>query len=157
MSILRTVRREYGVNLRLLYQSLGQERWRFSQAGERTWFDSAFPKCFASIQELDTAEMRSQACGGSPRFAILARRAPGLRRAGNTIRVHATSRAAVSRLPGGSSRTEENIQRLQDEQIVLVCNTAPLQCGRTFYLRQADMLERDLLCKVQPLTFRTSR
>jgi hypothetical protein len=70
MSILQTVRREYGVNLRLLYQSLGHERWRFSQAGERTWFDSAFPKCFASIRELETAEAQGAGCDSGSRVCV---------------------------------------------------------------------------------------
>ncbi|MBV8140033.1 MAG: type IV secretory system conjugative DNA transfer family protein [Deltaproteobacteria bacterium] len=160
MSILETARdagRKYGVNLCLLYQSLGQLRAGFGEGGQRAWFDSAFLKCFASIQDLETAEMLSRACGEFTALGDSFSEGSG----SSTGRGHSHSRHQSSTRQPVARRLikpEEIMQRMQDdEQIVLIRNAAPLRCGRAIYFRRPEMLERVQLRKVTPLRTRTSK
>jgi len=161
MSILETARdagRKYGVNLCLLYQSLGQMRGSFGEAGQRAWFDSAFLKCFASIQDLETAEMLSRACGEFTALGDSFTEGSGSssgRDYNSRSRHQSSSRQQVARR---LIKPEEIMQRMQDdEQIVLIRNAAPLRCGRAIYFRRPEMVERVRLRKVQPLGLTTSR
>ena len=160
MSILETARdagRKYGVNLCLLYQSLGQLRTGFGDGGQRAWFDSAFLKCFASIQDLETAEMLSRACGEFTALGDSFSEGSG----SSTGRGHSHSRHQSSsrqQLARRLIKPEEIMQRMQDdEQIVLIRNAAPLRCGRAIYFRRPEMLERVQLRRVAPVRARTSK
>jgi type IV secretion system protein VirD4 len=160
MSILETARdagRKYGVNLCLLYQSLGQLRAGFGEGGQRAWFDSAFLKCFASIQDLETAEMLSRACGEFTALGDSFSEGSGSStgRDYSHSRHQSSSRQQVARR---LIKPEEIMQGLHDdEQIVLIRNTSPLRCGRAIYFRRSEMLERVQLRKVAPSKSRTSR
>jgi type IV secretion system protein VirD4 len=160
MSILETARdagRKYGVNLCLLYQSLGQLRANFGEGGQRAWFDSAFLKCFASIQDLETAEMLSRTCGEFTALGDSFSEGSGSStgRDYSHSRHQSGSRQQVARR---LIKPEEIMQGLRDdEQIVLIRNAAPLRCGRAIYFRRSEMLERVQLRKVAPSKSRTSR
>jgi type IV secretion system protein VirD4 len=161
MSILETARdagRKYGVNLCLLYQSLGQLRAGFGEGGQRAWFDSAFLKCFASIQDLETAEMLSRVCGEFTALGDSFSEGSGSssgRDYNSYSRHQSSSRHQVARR---LIKPEEIMQRLRDdEQIVLIRNAAPLRCGRAIYFRRPEMLEQVQLRKVAPANSRASR
>jgi hypothetical protein len=66
MGILETARhtgRKYGLNLCLLYQSLGQLTQTWGQQGRQAWFDSAYLRIFSHIQDYGAADFISKACG----------------------------------------------------------------------------------------------
>ena len=149
MSALETARdagRKYGVNLCLLYQSLGQLRGAFGSAGERAWFDSAFLKLFASIQDLETAEMLSRVCGEFTAVGDSFTEGYGSSFGGNYgshSRHRSDSRQQVVRR---LIKPDEILQGLRDdEQIVLIRNAKPLRCGRAIYFRRPEMLSRTQL------------
>jgi type IV secretion system protein VirD4 len=160
MSILETARdagRKYGVNLCLLYQSLGQLRAGFGEGGQRAWFDSAFLKCFASIQDLETAEMLSRACGEFTALGDSFSEGSGssMGRDYSHSRHQSSSRQQVARR---LIKPEEIMQGLHDdEQIVLIRNAAPLRCGRAIYFRRPEMIEQVELRKVAFAKSRASR
>jgi type IV secretion system protein VirD4 len=144
MSALETARdagRKYGINLCLLYQSLGQLRGAFGTAGQRAWFDSSYLKCFAAIQDLDTAEMLSRACGEFTALGDSFTEGSGSS-SGRDYNSHSTHRSSSQQhLARRLIKPEEILQRLQyDEQIVLIQNAAPLRCGRAIYFRRPDLL-----------------
>jgi type IV secretion system protein VirD4 len=161
MSVLETARdagRKYGVNLCLLYQSLGQLRGTFGESGQRAWFDSAFLKCFASIQDLDTAEMLSRACGEFTALGDSFTEGSGSSSSWEHNSRSSHQSTSQQQLARRLIKPEEIMQRLgDDEQIVLVRNNAPLRCGRAIYFRRPEMLELTRLHKVQPLKQRSSR
>jgi type IV secretion system protein VirD4 len=160
MSILETARdagRKYGVNLCLLYQSLGQLRAGFGEGGQRAWFDSAFLKCFASIQDLETAEMLSRACGEFTALGDSFSEGSGssMGRDYSHSRHQSSSRQQVARR---LIKPEEIMQGLHDdEQIVLIRNAAPLRCGRAIYFRRPEMIDQVELRKVAFAKSRASR
>ena len=66
MGILETARdtgRKYGINLCLLYQSLGQLTQSWGHQGRQAWFDSAYLRLFSHIQDYEAADFLSKACG----------------------------------------------------------------------------------------------
>ncbi|MBF6571390.1 MAG: type IV secretory system conjugative DNA transfer family protein [Candidatus Binataceae bacterium] len=66
MGILETARdagRTYGINLLLLYQSLGQMTGTWGTQGRQAWFDSSYLKMFACLHDVSAAEFLSKACG----------------------------------------------------------------------------------------------
>ena len=68
MGILETARdtgRKYGINLCLLYQSLGQLTRAWGHQGRQAWFDSAYLRIFSHIQDYEAADFLSKACGES--------------------------------------------------------------------------------------------
>jgi type IV secretion system protein VirD4 len=160
MSVLETALdagRKYGVNLCLLY-SCWASCAGFGEAGQRAWFDSAFLKCVASIQDLKTAEMLSRACGEFTALGDSFTEGSGSssgRDYNSRSRHQSSSRQQVA---GRLIKPAEIVQRLHDdEQIVLIRNAAPLQCGRAIYFQRPEILEPVRLRKVQPLRSRTSK
>ena len=91
MGILETARdtgRKYGINLCLLYQSLGQLTQSWGPQGRQAWFDSAYLRLFSHIQDHEAADFLSKACGeftalgdsvtfGAPAHPRAATTAPG--------------------------------------------------------------------------------
>jgi type IV secretion system protein VirD4 len=155
MSVLETARdagRKYGVNLCLLYQSLGQLRGAFGEAGERAWFDSAYLKLFAAIQDLETAEMLSRACGEFTALGDSFTQGTGYA-SGRDYRSRSTHQSSnQQQVARRLIKPEEILQRLgSDEQIVLIQNELPLRCGRAIYFRRPDMAGRTRLGKVRQL------
>ena len=58
MKILETARdagRKYGITLQLLYQSTGQIVDQWGEQGKRSWYDGVSYRCYAAVQDLDTA------------------------------------------------------------------------------------------------------
>ena len=155
MSALETARdagRKYGINLCLLYQSLGQLRGAFGEAGQRAWFDSAYLKCFAAIQDLDTAEMLSRACGEFTALGDSFSEGSGSS-AGRDYSSHSRHQSSSQQqVARRLIKPEEILQRLRvDEQIVLIQNAAPLRCGRAIYFRRPEMVARTRSDQVRQL------
>jgi hypothetical protein len=66
MGILETARdtgRKYGINLCLIYQSLGQLTQTWGPHGRQAWFDAAFLRLFSHIHDYEAADYLSKACG----------------------------------------------------------------------------------------------
>src|SRR5260370_19914232 len=66
MGILETARdagRKYGINLLLMYQSLGQMTATWGTQGRQAWFDSSYLKLFGCLHDVSAAEFLSKACG----------------------------------------------------------------------------------------------
>ena len=146
MGILETARdtgRKYGINLCLLYQSLGQLTQSWGHQGRQAWFDSAYLRLFSHIQDYEAADFLSKACG---EFTAL----------GDSITEGSGSSSGWERSTSSTHRStsqqqiarrlikpEEVLQGMRfDEQIVLVQNAPPLRCGRAIYFRRPEMMAR---------------
>jgi len=148
MSILETARdagRKYGINLCLLYQSIGQLTATYGPQGRQAWFDSAYLKLFAFIQDLEAAEMLSRSCGEFTAIGESSSEGTGQsnqpNRFGSSTSFHSSQ--SQNQLARRLIKPEEVLQNLRyDEQIVLVQNAPPLRCGRAVYFRRPDMLAR---------------
>ncbi len=146
MGILETARdtgRKYGINLCLLYQSLGQLTQSWGPHGRQAWFDSAYLRLFSHIQDYEAADFLSKACGEFTALGDSVTAGSGSSSGGDhyTRSSHqSTSRQQVARR---LIKPEEVLQGLRyDEQIVLIQNTPPLRCGRAIYFRRPEMLAR---------------
>ena len=146
LGILETARdtgRKYGVNLCLLYQSLGQLTQSWGQQGRQAWFDSAYLRLFSHIQDYEAADFLSRACGEFTALGDSVTEGAGAsssweHRSRSTHR--STSRQQVARR---LIKPEEILQGLRyDEQIVLVQNAPPLRCGRAIYFRRPEIVAR---------------
>ena len=147
MGILETARdagRKYGINLLLMYQSLGQMTGTWGTQGRQAWFDSSYLKMFACLHDVSAAEFLSKACGEftavSEGYTHGSGSSTGSATAQSSSRHETTSeQQLVRRL----IKPEEILQTVRDdEQIVLISNCRPLRCGRAIYFRRPDMLSR---------------
>jgi type IV secretion system protein VirD4 len=147
MGILETARdagRKYGINLLLMYQSLGQMTGTWGTQGRQAWFDSSYLKMFACLHDVSAAEFLSKACG---EFTALSE---GYAHGSGTSTGSATSKSSSTnettseqQLVRRLIKPEEILQTLRyDEQIVLISNSPPLRCGRAIYFRRPEMLGR---------------
>ena len=144
MGILETARdtgRKYGINLCLLYQSLGQLTQAWGRQGRQAWFDSAYLRIFSHIQEYEAADFVSKACG---EFTAV----------GDSLTEGTGSSSGWDRSTSSSHRStsqqqvarrlikpEEVLQGMRyDEKIVLIQNAPPLRCGRAIYFRRPEMI-----------------
>jgi type IV secretion system protein VirD4 len=135
MRTLETARdagRKYGINLLMLFQSIGQMREAYGgRDASSKWFESASWISFAAINDPETAEYISKRCGDT------------------TVEVGQTS---TNSRAIGSSRTRskslsrrplilphEVMQMRSDEQIVFTAGNPPLRCGRAIYFRRKEM------------------
>jgi type IV secretion system protein VirD4 len=142
MSILETARdegRKYGINLCLLYQSLGQLTATWGVQGRQAWFDSAYLKLFASVQDVEVAEYVSRACGEFTAISESSSQGSGRSSSSNT-RHQSTSEQFVRRSLISAAEVLHNLR--YDEQIVLIPNAPPLRCGRAIYFRRGDLSSR---------------
>lgn len=146
MGILETARdtgRKYGINLCLLYQSLGQLTQSWGPQGRQAWFDSAYLRLFSHIQDYAAAEYLSKACGEFTALGDSTTEGSGASSSwehSSRSTHQSTSRQQVARR---LIKPEEIMQGLRyDEQIVLVQNAPPLRCGRAIYFRRPEMVER---------------
>ncbi len=146
MGILETARdtgRKYGINLCLLYQSLGQLTQSWGHQGRQAWFDSAYLRLFSHIQDYEAADFLSKACG---EFTALgdsttegSGSSSGWERSTSSTHRSTSQQQLARRL----IKPEEVLQGMRyDEQIVLVQNAPPLRCGRAIYFRRPDMMAR---------------
>lgn len=144
MGILETARdtgRKYGINLCLLYQSLGQLTQSWGHQGRQAWFDSAYLRLFSHIQDYEAADFLSRACGEFTALGDSVTEGSGSSSSwehSSRSTHRSTSRQQVARR---LIKPEEIMQGLRyDEQIVLIQNAPPLRCGRAIYFRRPEMV-----------------
>jgi type IV secretion system protein VirD4 len=144
MKILETARdagRKYGITLQLLYQSTGQIVDQWGEQGKRSWYDGVSYRCYAAVQDLDTATELENSFGT---YGVMAS-SEGM----NTGKAGKALEAA--RLSRGSNISYHEIGRplirkaelmrdvRDDEQFILARGMAPLRCGRAIYFRRLDL------------------
>jgi len=146
MGILEAARdtgRKYGINLCLIYQSLGQLTQTWGVHGRQAWFDAAYLRLFSHIQDYEAAEYLSKACGEFTALGDSITEGSGSSSSWqhrSRSSHQSTSRQQVARR---LIKPEEVLHRLRyDEQIVLIQNAPPLRCGRAIYFRRPDMVAR---------------
>ncbi|HTT76987.1 MAG TPA: type IV secretory system conjugative DNA transfer family protein, partial [Candidatus Binataceae bacterium] len=146
MGILETARdtgRKYGINLCLIYQSLGQLTQGWGAHGRQAWFDAAYLRLFSHIQDYEAADYLSKACGEFTALGDSITEGSGSSSSwehNSRSSHHSTSRQQVARR---LIKPEEVLHRLRyDEQIVLIQNAPPLRCGRAIYFRRPEMVAR---------------
>ena len=147
MGILETARdtgRKYGINLCLIYQSLGQLTQGWGAHGRQAWFDAAYLRLFSHIQDYEAADFLSKACGEFTALGDSVTEGSGSSSSGwdhHSRSAHqSTSQQQVARR---LIKPEEVLHSLRyDEQIVLVQNAPPLRCGRAIYFRRPEMVAK---------------
>jgi type IV secretion system protein VirD4 len=146
MGILETARdtgRKYGINLCLLYQSLGQLTQSWGHQGRQAWFDAAYLRLFSHIQDYEAADFLSKACGEFTALGDSVTEGSGSSSGWehSTSSTHrSTSQQQIARR---LIKPEEVLQGMRyDEQIVLIQNAPPLRCGRAIYFRRPEMVAR---------------
>jgi type IV secretion system protein VirD4 len=147
MAILETARdtgRKYGINLCLIYQSLGQLTQGWGAHGRQVWFDAAYLRLFSHIQDYEAADFLSKACGEFTALGDSITEGSGTSSSGwdhHSRSAHqSTCQQQVARR---LIKPEEVLHSLRyDEQIVLVQNAPPLRCGRAIYFRRPEMVAK---------------
>jgi type IV secretion system protein VirD4 len=147
MGILETARdagRKYGLNLLLMYQSLGQMTGTWGLQGRQAWFDSSYLKMFACLHDVSAAEFLSKACGEFTAVSEGYTHGSGSSIGSTTSKSTSTHETtSEQQLVRRLIKAEEILQTLRhDEQIVLISNCRPLRCGRAIYFRRPEMLIR---------------
>ena len=144
MKILETARdagRKYGITLQLLYQSTGQIVDQWGEQGKRSWYDGVSYRCYAAVQDLDTATELENSFGtygvmasseGSNTGASGKGFEVGNHSRGSNISYHEIGRPLI--------RKAELMHDVRDdEQFVLGRGMAPLRCGRAIYFRRPEL------------------
>ena len=144
MGILETARdtgRKYGINLCLLYQSLGQLSQNWGHPGRQAWFDAAYLRLFSHIQDYEAADFLSKACGEFTALGDSFTTGTGSS-SGSDYRSHSRHNStSQQQLARRLIKPEEILQGMRyDEQIVLIQNAPPLRCGRAIYFRRPEMV-----------------
>jgi type IV secretion system protein VirD4 len=144
MKILETARdagRKYGITMQLLYQSSGQIVDQWGEQGKRSWYDGVSYRCYAAVQDLDTATELENSFGT---YGVMASSegtntgqsgkalaAANLSR-GSNISYHEISRPLIR-------KAELMHDTRDDEMFVLTRGSPPLRCGRAIYFRRPEM------------------
>jgi type IV secretion system protein VirD4 len=147
MKILETARdagRKYGITMQLLYQSSGQIVDQWGEQGKRSWYDGVSYRCYAAVQDLDTATELENSFGT---YGVMASsEGSNTGRSGKAL--------AASNLSRGSNISYHEISRplirkaelmhdtRDDEMFVLTRGSPPLRCGRAIYFRRPEMTAR---------------
>ena len=144
MKILETARdagRKYGITLQLLYQSSGQIVDQWGEQGKRAWYEGVSFRCYAAVQDLDTATelensfgtygVMASSEGLNTGRAGKALEASSLSR-GSTVSYHEISRPLIR-------KAELMHDTRDDEMFVLARSTPPLRCGRAIYFRRPEL------------------
>jgi type IV secretion system protein VirD4 len=146
MGILETARdtgRKYGINLCLLYQSLGQLTQTWGQQGRQAWFDSAYLRIFSHLQDYEAADYLSKACGEFTALGDSMTEGSGSSSGWDHSTKSAHRSTSQQQVARRLIKPEEVLQGLRyDEQIVLIQNAPPLRCGRAIYFRRTEMVTR---------------
>jgi type IV secretion system protein VirD4 len=146
MGILETARdtgRKYGINLCLLYQSLGQLTQSWGPQGRQAWFDSAYLRLFSHIQDYEAADLLSKACGEFTALGDSITESSGSSSGGDHSTRSSHQSTSQQQIARRLIKPEEVLQGMRyDEQIVLIQNAPPLRCGRAIYFRRPDMVAR---------------
>ncbi|WP_427980388.1 type IV secretory system conjugative DNA transfer family protein [Acidocella sp.] len=147
MKILETARdagRKYGITLQPIYQSTGQIVEQWGEQGKRSWYDGVSYRCYAAVQDLDTATELEKSFGT---FGVMAS-------SEGTNTGKAGKAMEASNLSRGSNISYHEIGRpliraaelmhdvRDDEQFILGRGMVPLRCGRAIYFRRPDFKER---------------
>lgn len=144
MKILETARdagRKYGITLQLLYQSSGQIVDQWGEQGKRAWYEGVSFRCYAAVQDLDTATELENSFGT---YGVMAS-SEGLNagRAGEALEASSLSRGATMSYHEMSRplirKAELMHDTRDDEMFVLARSTAPLRCGRAIYFRRPEL------------------
>lgn len=147
MKILETARdagRKYGITLQLLYQSSGQIVEQWGEQGKRAWYDGVSYRCYAAVQDIDTATELETSFG--THGVIASSEGNNTGRAGKAL-------DASSRSRGSNVSYHEISQPLirkaelmhdtrDDEMFVLARGIPPLRCGRAMYFRRPELAAR---------------
>ncbi|MGH7814645.1 MAG: type IV secretory system conjugative DNA transfer family protein [Candidatus Binataceae bacterium] len=162
MGILETARdagRKYGINLLLMFQSLGQMTATWGTHGRQAWFDSSYLKLFACIHDVSAAEFLSKACGEFTAVSEGHTHGSGTSTgATNTKNSSTHETTSEQQLARRLIKPEEILQTLRyDEQIVLISNCRPLRCGRAIYFRRPEMASRTQSSRFEQLSQTASR
>jgi type IV secretion system protein VirD4 len=162
MGILETARdagRKYGINLLLMYQSLGQMTGTWGTQGRQAWFDSSYLKLFGCLHDVNAAEFLSKACGEFTAVSEGYTRGSGSSTGSATSKNRSTHETtSEQQLVRRLIKPEEILQTLrEDEQIVLISNCRPLRCGRAIYFRRPEMLGRTRSSQFQQIRRITAR
>jgi type IV secretion system protein VirD4 len=146
MGILETARdtgRKYGINLCLLYQSLGQLTQSWGPQGRQAWFDSAYLRLFSHIQDYEAADFLSKACGEFTALGDSVTAGSGSSSGGDHSTRSSHQSTSQQQIARRLIKPEEVLQGMRyDEQIVLIQNAPPLRCGRAIYFRRPEMVAR---------------
>ena len=147
MKILETARdagRKYNITLQLLYQSIGQIVDQWGEQGKRAWYEGVSFRCYAAVQDLDTATELESTFGtygvmassegtnaGSAGKALES----SSRSRGSNISYHEISRPLIR-------KAELMHNTRADELFVLARSTPPMRCGRAIYFRRPELTTR---------------
>jgi type IV secretion system protein VirD4 len=146
MGILETARdtgRKYGINLCLIYQSLGQLTQTWGVHGRQAWFDAAYLRLFSHIQDYEAADYLSKACGEFTALGDSVTQGSGSSSGGWHRSRSSHQSASQQQVARRLIKPEEVLHSLRyDEQIVLIQNAPPLRCGRAIYFRRPEMVAR---------------
>ena len=147
LNILQTARdlgRKYRITLQLLYQSVGQMQDQWGPDGTQAWFDGVSWRAYGAIQNMQTAEDVSKACGTYSVMAVSEGDNTG--RSGKGFEVGSRS--------SGSNQSTHEVKRplifpteltqdvRSDELFVLARGCKPIRCGRAIYFRRPEMVSR---------------
>ncbi len=147
MKILETARdagRKYKITLQLLYQSIGQIVDQWGEQGKRAWYEGVSFRCYAAVQDLDTATELESTFGtygvmassegtntGSAGKALES----ASRSRGSNVSYHEISRPLIR-------RAELMHDARADELFVLARSTPPMRCGRAIYFRRPEFVAK---------------
>jgi type IV secretion system protein VirD4 len=147
MKILETARdagRKYNITLQLLYQSIGQIIDQWGEQGKRAWYEGVSFRCYAAVQDLDTATELESTFGtygvmassegtntGSAGKALES----SSRSRGSNISYHEISRPLIR-------KAELMHDTRADELFVLARSTPPMRCGRAIYFRRPELVAK---------------
>jgi type IV secretion system protein VirD4 len=147
MKILETARdagRKYGITMQLLYQSSGQIVDQWGEQGKRSWYDGVSSRCYAAVQDIDTATELENSFGT---YGVMASSEgtntgtsgkgfeAGNRSRGSNVSYHEISRPLI--------RKSEFMHDIRDDEMfVLLRGGAPLRCGRAIYFRRPELVAR---------------
>jgi type IV secretion system protein VirD4 len=147
MKILETARdagRKYGITMQLLYQSSGQIVDQWGEQGKRSWYDGVSSRCYAAVQDIDTATELENSFGT---YGVMASSEGtnigtsgkgfevGNRSRGSNVSYHEISRPLI--------RKSEFMHDIRDDEMfVLLRGGAPLRCGRAIYFRRPELVAR---------------
>lgn len=147
MQLLETARdagRKYGVTLLLLYQSLGQLREQWGEAGRQAWYDGTSWRLYAAVQDPETAREVSALCGEHGVVATAegdsrgtqGRLALGLAGGASASSGRSENRTELRR---SLIKPDELLQDTRaDEAFVFVRGAKPLRCGRALWFRRPE-------------------
>jgi type IV secretion system protein VirD4 len=137
----RDVGRKHGITLQLLYQSSGQIVDQWGEQGKRAWYDGVAFRCYAAVQDLETATELENSFGT---YGVMASsEGTNTGKSGKAL--------AAANLSRGSNTSYHEIARplmrrselmhdtREDEMFVLIRSNPPLRCGRAIYFRRPEM------------------